>query len=70
MTIWKDCWEDNTASFPLSAAMDQQLTFLLAWCHMHSGIVHSPKGLSDSDMEKSEKDQQFIATWVKYLNNW
>lgn len=48
-------WEDNTDSFPLSAARDKQFTFLLAWGHVHSAIVQSPKGLSDPDGEQPEK---------------
>lgn len=48
-------WEDNAASFPLSAARDTQFTFLLAWSHVHSAIVQSPKGPSDPDREQAEK---------------
>ena len=58
-------WEDNTASFPLSAATDKQFTFLLAWGHVHSAIVQSPKGLSDPDREKPEKGGTHWATAIQ-----
>lgn len=43
------------AFFSPSAVRDQQFTFLLARGHQYSAIVHSPKGLSESDSEQTER---------------